>query len=204
MLKKVYGSWGGNPPLDNRAAQILSIVCRDPKYVPRIQAAYLRYLALPNDPDIPRVFPEGIPVVQKLPAKHWICFYLARALGEIGDPKAVDTMLAALAKPNEFAEGSPNPLEPGLAFLHNDLTPCYRAAAAWALGKLGDKKAIPPLLAIVADFGNAIDTRHAAAVALGLLGDKSTLPAIDKLAASYPELSTRYALQASAEQARKR
>ncbi|MCL1920501.1 MAG: HEAT repeat domain-containing protein [Kiritimatiellaeota bacterium] len=200
MLKKVYGSWGGNPPLDNRAAQILSLVTRDRQYAPRIQAAYARHLTVTDD--IPRVFPSGIPVVQKLPTRNWVCFFLARALGEIGDPRSADALLAALAMPNEFANGSPDPLGPGQAFLHNELTPCHRAAAAWALGRLGDKKAIPALLAIVADFGNALDTRHAAATALGHLADRATLPALDKLAAAYPETSTRLALQASAAQTR--
>ncbi|MCY3023712.1 MAG: HEAT repeat domain-containing protein [Planctomycetota bacterium] len=79
-------------------------------------------------------------------------------------------------------------------FLHNDLTPCWRAAVAWALGRIGDRRAAPALLKVVSDLGNATDVRHAAAVALGRTGDASSLDAMRKLARDYPEVSTRLAL----------
>ena len=79
-------------------------------------------------------------------------------------------------------------------FLHNDLTPCWRAAVAWALGQLDDKKAGPVLLNVVADLENAPDTRHAAAEALGAIGDPRCVPAVKKLAKDYPEVATRKAL----------
>jgi HEAT repeat protein len=191
-LGKVHGAWGGTPDLTNRAAQVLSLVCRDRAHVPSVLAAFTRFMAVTND--IPRVFDTGIPVVQKLPVRHWACFYLGRTLGEMGDPRAAGALLAALASPGEFAGGSPDPLGPGIHFLHNDLTPCWRAAAAWALGRVGDARVAPALVKVAGDFGNATDTRHAAAEALGRVGDAAARQAIAKLAADYPEVSTRKAL----------
>jgi len=191
-LARVHGAWAGTPDITNRAAQILSLACRDRQYVPRIQAAYVRFASLSND--IPRVFDKGIPVVLKLPSRHWACFYLGRALGELSDARAVDTLVEALASPSEFAEGSPDPLGPGILFLHNDLTPCWRAAAAWALGRIGDARAVPALLKTVGDFSNATDTRHAAAEALKRISPVTAGDALAKLVADYPEVSTRKAL----------
>ncbi|MCP4593418.1 MAG: HEAT repeat domain-containing protein, partial [bacterium] len=54
-------AWGGHPDPENRAAQILSLVCRSREYEPRIRAAFDRYRAKPMG--IPRVFDTGIPVV---------------------------------------------------------------------------------------------------------------------------------------------
>ncbi len=188
-LTRVTGAWAGTPDITNRAAQILSLACRDRQHVPRIQAAYARFASKTND--IQRVFDKGIPVVMKLPERHWVCFYLGRALGELADARAIDTLLDALASPSEFSEGSPDPLGPGILFVHNDLTPCWRAAAAWALGRIGDERAIPALLKVVGDFSNATDTRHAAAVALERIGSATTRESMTKLAADYPEVSTR-------------
>ena len=44
-------------------------------------------------------------------------------------------------EPTESSTGRPDPLGPGVLFLHNDLTPCWRAAVAWALGRIGDRRA---------------------------------------------------------------
>jgi HEAT repeat protein len=185
--------WGGHPDAENRAAQILSLVCRDPAYEPRIRAAFERYRAKPTE--IPRVFDTGIPVVLAMPAKHWVCFYLARSLGNLAGPQSVDALIAALARePAEAAGGRPDPLGPGVLFLHNDLTPCWRAAAAWALGRIGEKRATEALLAVVGNLENAPDTRHAAAEALGRIGDPACLEPLARLAADYPEISTRRAL----------
>ena len=83
---------------------------------------------------------------------------------------------------------------PEVLFLHNDLTPCYRAAAAWALGRIGDRRGAPCLLAAVADLDDAIDTRYATARGLGANRRPASLDAIRQLAADYPDISTRNAL----------
>jgi hypothetical protein len=188
-----HGAWAGHPDPENRAAQILSLVCRDKKYEPRIRAAFERYREKPVK--IPRVFDRGIPVVEALPAKHWVCFFLARTMGNLACPESAETLIASLDKaPTEAANGFPDPCGPGVLFLHNDLTPCWRAACAWALGQMGEKRAAPALLKVIADLGNAPDVRHAAAVALGKIGDSASLEAMQKLARDYPEVSTRMAL----------
>ncbi|MBM3891912.1 MAG: HEAT repeat domain-containing protein, partial [Verrucomicrobia bacterium] len=188
-----HGAWGGKPDPENRAAQILSLACRDRKYVPRICAALDRYRQTTTD--IPRVFDTGIPVVTKLPIKHWVCFFLARSLGNLADPRSADALIAALKQsPPEAASGYPDPLGPGCLFLHNDLTPCWRACVAWALGRIGDKRAASVLLGIISDMKNATDTRHAAAEALDRIADPASAESVRKLAANYPEISTRRAL----------
>ncbi|MBI5394870.1 MAG: HEAT repeat domain-containing protein [Verrucomicrobia bacterium] len=192
-IAATHGAWGGKPDPENRAAQILSLTCRDRKYEPRIRAAFDRYCARPNDP-IKRVFDTGIPVVLQLPVKNWVCFFLARSLGNLAAPESLDSLLAALKAPTEAANGYPDPLGPGCLFLHDDLTPCWRAAAAWALGRIGDKRAVPLLLKVIEDLKNAPDTRHAAAEALGRIADPASREAMRKLAADYPEVSTRRAL----------
>ena len=130
-----------------------------------------------------------------MPIKNWVCFYLARALGNLADPRSADALIAVLkSEPTEAATGHPDPLGPGVLFLHNDLTPCWRAAVVWALGQIGDRRAVPVLLSIVADLNNAPDTRHAAAEALGRIADPSSIERIRGIAASYPEVSTRRTL----------
>ncbi|MBI4585131.1 MAG: HEAT repeat domain-containing protein [Planctomycetes bacterium] len=192
-LAATHPAWGGKPDPENRAAQILSLACRERKYEPRLRAAFERYRA--KGTDIPRLFDTGIPVVTKLPAKHWVCFYLARALGNLADPRSVDVLIAALEQsPPEAAPGRPDPLGPGVHFLHNDLTPCWRAAAAWALGRLGDRRAVPALLKVLGDLDNALDTRHAAAIALGRLAGPAHQDELRRLAAGCPEVSVRRVL----------
>jgi HEAT repeat protein len=190
----VYQAWGGTPGPEIRAAQIVSLVCRDPRYEPRLRAAFDRYRALPKS-DIPRVFDTGIPIVLALPTKNWVCFFLARTLGNLGDRRSVDSLIAGLDQsPSEGAGGQPDPTGPGVLFLHNELTPCWRAAVAWALGRINDRRAAPALLRVAADIQNAVDTRHAAAEALMRIADPATQPALRRLAANYPETSTRRAL----------
>ena len=189
-----HGAWAGHPDPENRAAQILSLTCRDAKrWEPRIRAAFDRYRAKPVD--IIREFDTGIPVVHKLPARHWVCFFLARALGNLAAPESAEGLIAALDQsPPEGALPHPDPLGPGVMFLHGDLTPCWRAAVAWALGRIGDKRAAPVLIKVAGDMKNAPDTRHAAAEALERIGDPASVEAIRALAATHPEVSTRKAL----------
>ena len=190
---KTYQAWAGKPDPQNRAAQILSLVCRDRQYEPRIRAALQRYRELPAG-ELVRVFAGG-GLPKSLPVKNWVCFFLLRTLGNLADPRSVDAVLAVLEQDQqEAASGRPDPCEPGVLFLHNELTPCYRAAAAWALGRIGDRRSAPVLLAVIGDLDNAPDTRHAAAEALEQLGDPAHVDAILELAADYPEVSTRKAL----------
>ena len=192
-IRKTYAAWAGKPDPENRAAHILSLVCRDRTYEPRIRAALERYRVKPTGNLVRAFGGGGLP--RALPVKHWVCFFLARALGNLAQPASVDALLAVLEKcPAESAIGYPNPCGPEVLFLHNDLTPCYRAAAAWALGQIGDKRATPVLLKIVGDLKNAPDTRFAAAEALGRIADPAARASIAQLAKDYPETSTRRAL----------
>jgi HEAT repeat protein len=187
-----YAAWGGKPDPENRAAQILSAVCRDRKYEPRIRAALDRYRNKPVTGFVRGFGGGGLP--GSLPCRHWVCFFLARTLGNLGDRHSVDSLMAVLAMPNEAATGRPDPSTPAVLFLHNDLTPCYRAAAAWALGQIGDSRSTPALLWTVGDLEAATDTRYAAAEALERIADPASLSAIRRLAAEYPEVSTRRCL----------
>jgi len=63
-----------------------------------------------------------------------------------------------------------------------------------ALGRIGDKKAVPVLMDIVRNLENAVDVRHAAAEALGAIGDKASAEKIKDLSEGYPEISVRKAL----------
>jgi HEAT repeat protein len=96
--------------------------------------------------------------------------------------------------PPEGSLGHPDPTSPSAMFLQKDFTPCYRAAAAWALGQIGDRRAGPALLAVIGDLLNATDTRFAAAEALARLNDPAHAEAAQSLAAGYPEVSVRKAL----------
>lgn len=189
-LSTNHGVWAGTPAPDNRAAQLLSAVCRDRLYEPRVRAAYLRYRAMPEDPiDRPLGNPSWIP------QRHWVLFYLGRALGNLGDPRSVDALSESLvAELNEARHGRPDPSEPNIHFLQLEYTPCWRAAAAWALGQIGDRRAAGVLLAVVGNLDNATDTRHAAAEALGQVAEAASLAAIRRMASDYPEVSTRRAL----------
>lgn len=104
-------------------------------------------------------------------------------------------LIAALDEhPAEAAAGRPDPLGPGVLFLHDDLTPCWRAASAWALGQIADPAATPTLLRILENLENATDTRHAAAVAIALTAQPADLPALRRLAEEIPEVSVRHAV----------
>jgi hypothetical protein len=192
-IATTHPSWAGKPDPDNRAAQILSLVCRDRSYEPRIRETMERYWILPVD--IPRVFDTGIPVVTKLPTRHWVSFFLARTLGNLGDVRSVAMLVKVLENSApEAANGRPDPLGPGVLFLHNDLTPCWRAEVAWALGRIGDARAQAVLLKTITNLQNATDTRYAAAIAAGQLADAAGLAELHRLAQDYPEISVRRAL----------
>ena len=87
-----------------------------------------------TEKDLKRAFGGG-GLPGRTPVKHWVCFYLARELGNLGDPAAVDSLLAVLEQcPPEASLGYPDPADPAVLFLHNDLTPCWRADSASSSG----------------------------------------------------------------------
>ncbi|MCY2996273.1 MAG: HEAT repeat domain-containing protein, partial [Planctomycetota bacterium] len=199
-IATTYAAWAGKPDPENRAAQILSLVCRDRSYEPRIRAALERYRVRPVV-DLDREGARALP--HKLPIRHWACFFLARTLGNLADPRSVDALVATLEQcPPEGSLGHPDPTSPSAMFLQKDFTPCYRAAAAWALGQIGDRRVGSTLLAVIGDLTNATDTRFAAAEALARLPDPAHVEAARKLASDYPEVSVRKALLRVAQQSR--
>jgi HEAT repeat protein len=189
-LGAAFGAWAGQPAPDNRSAQILASVCRDRKYEPRIRAAYERYRAKPED-----AIDRSLGNPTWIPQRHWVLFFLGRSLGNVADAASIDALTASLGPQwNEARHGRPDPSEPNIHFLQLEYTPCWRVTAAWALGRIGDRRAVPTLLAVVGDMNNAVDVRHAAAEALARIADPQCRTALEKLAKDYPEHSVRRVL----------
>jgi len=170
---------------ETRAAQTACVVCLDTRYAARLRAAFNRYRAAPPSRK-----------------RSWVCFFLARALGKIRDRGSVDALLAALEKDaTEASFGFENPPN---VFVYKAMTPFYRAAAADALGRIGDPKAVPALLRTAANLDNGMCVRHAAARSLGSLCGRASVPHLRKLAADYPEVATRRALLEACQRAESR
>ncbi|MDY0166552.1 MAG: HEAT repeat domain-containing protein [Thermoguttaceae bacterium] len=190
-VSTTVNAWAGHPCAENRAAQLLSAACRELRYAPAVRAAYDWYRAKPEE-TFERALNNPQTFQVRLPHRHWVLLYLGRTLGNLDDPSSVETLIASLAPElNEARHGRPDPAEPNIHLLQLEATPCWRAAAAWALGHIGDRRAVPVLLEVVANLDNAVDTRYAAAEALGRIADPDTVPAIAQLAADYPEISVR-------------
>lgn len=189
-LGAAFPAWAGTPAPDNRAAQILSLALRDAKYEPRVRAVYEAYRAKAEDP-IDRAL--GNPAW--IPQRHWVLFYLGRALGNLRSQASIDTLLASLVPElNEARHGRPDPTEPNIHVLQLEYTPCWRVTAAWALGQIGDRRALASLRATLGDLRNAIDVRHASAEAIGKMAVPEDLAQLTELARDYPEHSVRLAL----------
>lgn len=113
--------------------------------------AALERLGSPAVTDLQRLVANGSPAAQR---------NAIEALGWIGDPAAVDSLLAAL----RYGTGD------------------VRAEAAWALGEIGDPKAIPALAAAAAEDANT-DVRLVAAQALNRLPEPPAVVAAPELPA---------------------
>jgi len=108
-----------------------------------------------------------------------------QALGASGDPRAVPTLIQALADSDAdirrmAAEalgklGDPQAI-PALAQTLRDSEWDVRCAAAEALGKFNDPQAVPALIEALGD--SDWDVRSAAAEALGAIGDPQAVPAL--------------------------
>jgi HEAT repeat protein len=193
-LNAAFNAWAGKPNAESRAAQLLSATCRDARHAAAVRAAYERYRAKPEQ-TFQRNLNNPTTFQVQLPHRHWVLLYLGRTLGNLRDRAAAPMLLASLAPElNEARHGRPHPAEPNVHLLQMEATPCWRAAAAWALGHIGDRQAVSLLLDVVKNLDNAVDTRYAAAEALGRIADPSSLPGIQELAADYPEVSVRRAL----------
>ena len=189
-VSKLYVAFAGSPQLEHRAAGVLSILCTDRQYEPRIRAVFNRYRARKPDP----LF-RSRKIRTPVPDRPFVLFYLARLLGKLADPASLDSLISALENdPNEAASGRPAPDTLWVGMLQKSNTPCYRAAAAYALSRIGDRAAMDVLLKTILNMDNAVDVRHAAATALRRVADEGDVPAIARLAADYPEVSVRNAL----------
>jgi HEAT repeat protein len=160
----------------SRAAQILSVVCIDNDFAPRVRSAFDRWRA--TEPSRTR---------------SWVCFFLARLLGKLHDEGSVPSLIAALH--DDAAEASFGFEDQPNVFVYKAMTPFYRAAAAHALGQIAAPESADVLLRTVADFDNALSVRDAAASALGAFDSPTVRLRLRMLAADYPEVSVRRSLQ---------
>jgi HEAT repeat protein len=103
---------------------------------------------------------------------------LAKVLGDIGDPRAVESLIAAIADVDgDVSEaavealgkiGDPRAVEPLIKVL-KDGSWRLGCAAARALGEIGDSRGVEPLISIVVspgDYQGSFDLSEAAALAL--------------------------------------
>lgn len=164
----------------SRAAQVLSIVCNDVKYAPRIRAVLENYRG-----------------GEASETRAWCCFMLTRCLGRLGDTDSIDLMIDMLANgPTEASLGL-NP--PPTHIIYQAWRPFHRPAAAWSLGELKAKSAVPVLIETVQNLENAVSTREQAAIALGKIADKTSIDQLKKIASECPDLMTKRALLESIE-----
>lgn len=164
---------------DARAREALSVALDDPSKHVRETAAE----ALSRLPDA-----DPTPEDPGLCTPAWLAGFAVRAPGwsteealrrlDHRDPKLRVEAVAALA-----AGGDDGAVEPLIRSLEQDGTAQVRAAAADALGRLGDRRAVPALLAAVRDAAPV--TRQMAVRALGRLADpRAAEPLTDLLAAA--------------------
>ena len=159
-----------------RAAQILSVVCHDPRFAGRIRARLAHFAAQPAGE-----------------TRSWVCFFLARILGQLRDRESLLLLRTLLVQGKREADLGTNPPPNHWAF--KAMKPFHRAAVAHALGQLGDRTVFPDLVRTLGDYANAPAVRRQAAVAVGRIGISQDLPVLRDLAQTYPELATRRCLQ---------
>ena len=116
------------------------------------------------------------------------------ALGEVGDPQAIEPLIAAcdgvtngdllLTMAATLGTFGARAVEPLLAVLENREAWVLRGCAAIALGKAGDARAVEPLIAVLENTKEEMGARGRAAEALGQLADaravESLIAALDE------------------------
>ncbi len=158
-----------------RAAQILSVVATDPAAAPRIRALIAAELAKPAAEE-----------------RSWVAFMLIRTLGRLRDAGSAEFVRGVLADgPTEVSLGT-NP--PPNHWALKAMRPYHRAAAAWALGEIGDAASAPALTAALGAMDNAPAVREAAALALGRIAAPAMAADLRAMGDAHPELTVQRAL----------
>ena len=108
-------------------------------------------------------------------------FYAAKALGEIGDARAVEPLILAVGneRSGSYAAealgeiGDARAVEPLIGVLSSSDYPGVHCRAAEALGKIGDARAVEPLIEALNDSGEENNPSNSkfAAGALGKIGN---------------------------------
>jgi HEAT repeat protein len=157
-----------------RAAQVVSIIAHA-KHADRMLAQLKRYRAAPPSE-----------------TRSWCCFMLTRALGRVGHSASAALFIDMLVHdPTETALGLNLPPQ---HLVYKGWRPFCRPAAAWSLGELKAKSAVPVLMAVLQDLDNAPSTREQVAIALGKIGDRESRERLKAIGADYPEITTRRAI----------
>lgn len=154
-----------------------------PTYAPARMATWLPALG-PEPEDLPRLLalvkhPDG-----------WVRLYAAKAIGWLGDRRAIEPLAEVLARSKTEAEFGYARQFKEEEF--NDPCPRWREAVVRALGKLKAEGHVPLLVQILNDPRNVLEVRHAAAQALGEIGSAPALAALRVAGVSHSFLSVRH------------
>lgn len=169
---------------DKRAVPLLAGLLKDPEDNVRRSAAWslTQFSNFSAPPELIAALQSGDTAVQ---------IHVPNALAQAHDPKAIDALIAAMStNPGViYALGESREARsvPALiAFLENPANNTgSRATAATSLGKVGDLRAVEPLIASLKEDNGSVTM--AASTALGLLKDKR---AIDPLKQAYARWNT--------------
>ncbi len=154
-----------------------------PTYPPARMATWLPALG-PDPDDLPRLLalvehPDG-----------WVRLYAAKAIGWLGDRRAIEPLAQVLARSKpEAAFGYSRQFKEEE---FNDPCPRWREAVVRALGKLNASTHVPLLVRILNDPDNVLEVQHAAAQALGEIGSPEAVTALRAAAVAHPFLSVRH------------
>jgi len=113
--------------------------------------------------------------------------YSAKVLGEIGDERAIEPLILNLRDDNKWVRRETSgalskmgePATTPLIQLLEDPDWKVRGAAAWALGRIGSKEAVDPLVKALLEDENGF-VRSGAANALGNIGDERAVEPMKK------------------------
>lgn len=111
----------------------------------------------------------------------------ARILGELGDDRAIEPLIENLRDDNKWVRRDTSgalskmgdPATEPLIGLLDDSDWRVRGAAAWGLGRIGNRKAVEPLIKILLEDENGF-VRSGAANALGSIKDEKAVEALKK------------------------